>query len=161
TSAASLGTARAGHTANLLGNGTVLVTGGDSVGVRPDGTFSPESLGTAERYDPAANRWLPVAAMPGPRTRHRAILLHSGRVLVVGGTTGPGFTAGYRSVVAYDPEADRWSATGALALGRWAHATAELADGRVVTAGGTTRAGAAAPGPDGAALSATTEILTP
>ena len=159
--AAPLGTPRAGHTATLLLDGTVLVAGGDLVGVRPDGTYRAESLGTAERYDPGTDRWSPAADLPGPRTRHRAVLLHSGRVLVVGGTAGPGFTAGYRSVVGYDPGTDRWTATGVLTVGRWAQATAELADGRVVAAGGTARAGAAAPGPDPASISGATEIFTP
>jgi hypothetical protein len=161
TPTGELGTARAGHQATLLPDGTVLVTGGDAAGRLADGTVRPDSLDTAERYDPAAGSWTPAARMPGPRTRHRSILLRSGRVLVTGGTGGPGFTAGYRNVAAYDPGTDSWTGTGALGLGRWAHATAELADGRVVAAGGIARAGAAAPGPGSAALSASTEIFTP
>jgi N-acetylneuraminic acid mutarotase len=154
-----LGAPRAGHQATLLPDGTVLVTGGD--GRRATGRYRPDSLDTAERYDPATGAWTPAAPMPGPRTRHRAILLRTGRVLVTGGTGGPGFAAGYGSVAVYDPDADRWSTTGALALGRYAHACTELADGRVVVAGGTTRSGATAPGPATSALTTRTEILIP
>jgi hypothetical protein len=163
TPTGELGTPRAGHQATLLPDGTVLVTGGDAAGRQPGGTFRPDSLDTAERYDPGTGRWTPAARMPGPRTRHRSVLLRSGRVLVTGGTGGPAFAAGYRNVAAYDPDTDAWTSTGtgALALGRWAHATAELADGRVVVAGGIARAGAAAPGPGSTALSASTEIFTP
>jgi|GEM_PF-301044 len=161
TAAGSLGTPRVGHQATLLADGTVLVTGGDAAGVDADGVFDPGSRATAERYDPGTDVWSPAASMPGPRTRHRAVLLRSGRVLVAGGTAGPGFTGGYRSVLTYDPVSDRWTETGALALGRWAQATAELADGRVVAAGGTTVDGAAAPGPEAAARTASTEIFTP
>jgi hypothetical protein len=159
TPTGELSTPRAGHQATVLPDGTVLVTGGDAVEPLADGTFRPDSLDTAERYDPDTGVWTPAAPMPGRRTRHRSILLRTGRVLVVGGTGGPGFAAGYRSAALYDPKSGTWTTTGALALGRWAQLTAELADGRIVAAGGIARAGAAAPGP-GSALSATTEIFT-
>jgi len=159
TPTGELVTPRIGHQATLLPDGTVLVTGGD--GRRDGRTYRPDSLDTAERYDPATGTWSAVAPMPGPRSRHRASLLRSGQVLITGGTGGPAFAAGYRSVDLYDPGADRWTASGALAVGRWAHLTVELADGRVVVSGGITRAGAAAPGPDPTALSKITEILIP
>jgi hypothetical protein len=152
TPTGELNTARAGHTASLLPDGSVLVTGGDAAGVRPDGTFSARSLETAERFDPAAGVWAPAAGMPGARTRHRAVLTGTGDVLLAGGTGGPGFTAGYRSVLVYAPALDRWSVTGAMANGRWAHAAVPLTDGRIVVAGGLTA-------PD--QPTASTEIFTP
>jgi hypothetical protein len=152
TPTGELTTPRAGHTATVLPRGGVLVAGGDLTGVRADGTYSARSLDSAERFDPGAGQWTPAARLPGPRTRHRAIALSTGSVLVVGGTTGPGFTAGYRSVVVYDPAHDRWSATGGLTTGRWATAVAELTDGRVVVTGGLTA-------PD--TSTTRTEIFTP
>ncbi|MDN3358542.1 kelch repeat-containing protein [Actinomadura sp. DC4] len=155
-----LSTPRAGHQATLLPGGAVLVTGGDTAGVQDDGTYRPDSLDTAERYHPDTGVWTPAARMPGRRTRHRSVLLRTGRVLVAGGTGGPAFAAGFRNADLYDPKSDTWTTTGALALGRWAQLTAELTDGRIVAAGGIARAGAAAPG-TGPALSAATEIFTP
>jgi hypothetical protein len=161
TPTGELTTARAGHTATVLpggaGAGQVLVAGGDLTGVRADGTYSARSLDSTERFDPATGTWTPAARLPGPRTRHRALLTSdggdsgAGSVLLVGGTTGPGFAAGYRSVAVYDPVHDRWSGTAGLATGRWAAAVAELTDGRIVVAGGLTAPG----GP-----TASTEIFT-
>jgi hypothetical protein len=131
----SLTTARAGHQATLLPDGRVLVTGGEPVPA-PDGTYSPHSLASAELYDLGTGTWSPAADMPGGRSRHRAVLVRTGVVLAIGGTRGPGFGGGYRSVFAYDPGADAWAATGALALGRADLAVAELADQRLLVAGG-------------------------
>ncbi|WP_426502611.1 DUF6603 domain-containing protein [Dactylosporangium sp. McL0621] len=136
TPTGSLAGARAGHSATLLPDHSVLVAGGDTIGLRPDGTFSARSLATAERFTPATGTWHAAAAMPGPRTRHRALLVRTGEVLLTGGTSGPGFTAGYRSVVVYDPGHDRWSPTGGLVNGRRDHAVAQLTDGRIVATGG-------------------------
>jgi hypothetical protein len=99
--------------------------------------------------------------MPGGRGRHRGVLLRSGNVLVTGGTSGPTFSAGYRSAIIYHPATDTWSTTGSLATGRWAHVAVELADGRVLAAGGVTRSGAAAPSPDTAVLASAAEAFTP
>ncbi|MFB9237865.1 DUF6603 domain-containing protein [Plantactinospora siamensis] len=152
TPTGDLGAARAAHTATALPDGTVLVTGGDRVGVRADGSYRAGSLDSAERFDPATGAWTPAASLPGPRTRHRAVALPTGAVLLVGGTSGPGFTAGYRSVTSYDPVRDRWSATGGLTTGRWSAAVADLADGRIVVAGGLVAPGQPTAG---------TEIFTP
>jgi len=62
------------HTATLLQDGTVLVTGGEN--------GSP-LLGT-ERYDPAAGIWRITAFMSTARASHTATLLADGRVLVAG-----------------------------------------------------------------------------
>ena len=160
TPTGSLATARKGHQATLLPDGRVLATGGDAV-VAPDGTFSPHSLDSAELYDPATGQWSPAAAMPGGRALHRGLLTRSGVVLVLGGTAGPELTAGFRSVLTYDPAGDRWTAGSGLLLGRWAAGVVELADDRVLMAGGTAAAGSAAPGPDRVQLAATAEVLIP
>jgi hypothetical protein len=78
---------------------------------------------------------------------------------VIGGA-GTVPTVGYRAVATYDPRTDTWTGTGAAAAGRWDFAAVALADGRVLIAGGHTRAGASAA--SGAATStARTEIFTP
>jgi N-acetylneuraminic acid mutarotase len=151
----SLTTARAGHQATLLTDGRVLVTGGDPVPA-PDGTYSPHSLASAEVYDPHTGTWSPAADMPGGRSRHRAVRARTGAVLVIGGTRGAAFGAGYRSVLAYDPAGDGWVAIGALALGRAGLAIVELADRRVLVAGGLASADPVLPEP-----AATGEVLIP
>jgi hypothetical protein len=89
------------------------------------------------------------------------VLLRSGSVLVLGGTSGPGYAAGFRTVTSYDPAADTWTRTGRLATGRSDFIALELTDGRVLAAGGVALSGAAAPGPGAAFVTATTEIFTP
>lgn len=103
-SAAPMGTARAYHTATLLPNGNVLVTGGDD-GAIGGGSNGPRKLATAERYDPVADRWTTVAPMPIPHTRHTAILLPDGRVFVIGDDN----TIDATKAELYDPATDHWT----------------------------------------------------
>jgi hypothetical protein len=71
---------REGHTATLLNNGQVLISGGDVPGTG--------SLNTAEIYNPAANTFTAVTArMTAPRIFHSATLLNGGTVLITGGAT--------------------------------------------------------------------------
>ena len=81
----SMSVARAYHTATLLLNGRVLVAGGLSS--FDDSGFGVVT-GTTEMYEPATNTWRTSAPMLYPRTFHSAVLLNSGRVLVVGGIDG-------------------------------------------------------------------------
>src|SRR5690242_10624813 len=62
---ATMAIARAGHTATLLPDGRVLVTGG-----------SPY-ITTSEIYDPAQNEWTSVGNMSMSRVGHTATLLRS------------------------------------------------------------------------------------
>jgi hypothetical protein len=73
----SMAIARTGHTATLLQDGRVLVTGGYV------GTLG---LLTAELYNPATGTWSLTGAMTARRLWHTATLLPDGRVLIVGGT---------------------------------------------------------------------------
>ena len=80
----SLATARDFHTATVLNDGTVLVTGGDN----GNGT-----LATAEVYDPIADTFSPTGGMGSTRESHTATLLNGGTVLVNGGAGGGEATA--------------------------------------------------------------------
>jgi len=71
------------HTATLLLDGTVLVTGG---GYAADG--SP--LASAELYDPGSGLWTATASMVVGRVAQTATLLPDGRVLVAGGDMSGG-----------------------------------------------------------------------
>src|SRR5262245_40476599 len=83
----------------------VIVWGGadslvSSTGVTPE----PKADGAA--YNPATDRWRPIAKAPEGRTGHQAFWTGD-RMLVFGGNTGPTENL---SVSAYDPRADRWKA---------------------------------------------------
>ena len=71
----SLDTARYLHTATLLADGRVLVTGGWGWG---------GLLASAEVYNPAAGQWTPTDSLNTGRFWHTATLLADGRVLVTG-----------------------------------------------------------------------------
>lgn len=116
------------HSATLLANGKVLVTGGYSdVG----GNF----LNSSEVYDPAINpatgTWTNTGAMSIARYLHTATLLTNGQVLVVGGKGGP--TA---STEIYYPATGTWTNAGMLNAARSAHTATLLPNGLVLVAGG-------------------------
>src|SRR4029453_4406368 len=72
---ATMGTARARHTATLLNNGTVLIAGGDTAG-------------TAEIFNPTTETFSStLLAMTTPRTGHTATLFSDDSVLLAGGNT--------------------------------------------------------------------------
>ncbi len=89
-----MGTARMDHTATLLVDGRVLVTGGSD---------NSGALASAEVYDPAADSFTSVPAMSGPRTQHAATLLANGKVLVAGGTSNGLGTGALTSAEVYSP----------------------------------------------------------
>lgn len=66
---------RQGHTASMLANGKVLVTGGYN---------GASYLSSTELYDPSTRLWTNVGNMTSARKGHTASLLKSGKVLVTG-----------------------------------------------------------------------------
>ena len=76
--------ARRDHTATLLPNGDVLVTGGYQ---GADGGPVDTYLASAELRDHGTEVWAYVGPMSTPRQGHTATLLSSGAVLVAGGGT--------------------------------------------------------------------------
>jgi hypothetical protein len=96
-----MGTPRDEHTATLLANGKVLVTGGAD-----HGGAGCCYLASAELYDPASGSWTAVGTLPGGG--NTAAHLHDGKVLVVGELIGgPGTFAEL-----YDPGGSTWTTTG-------------------------------------------------
>jgi len=134
----SLATPRTSFTATLLGDGTVLVAGGSPSFAVP--YSNPETLNSAELYDPDSGTWTPTARMVEARYGHTATLLPDGVVLVAGGSSASealGTTLLVTSVELYDPRSGTWTAIQGMLEARWSSHTATLLpDGTVLVAGG-------------------------
>jgi hypothetical protein len=93
--------ARANHTATLLFNGKVLMTGGLSF------TALNAPVASAELYDPSRESFTPTGAMTTARAGHTATLLPNGKVLITGGSRDRPLRA-----EVYDPSTGTFAATG-------------------------------------------------
>ena len=84
--------------------------------------------------------WRLVASMANARRQINATLLPDGKVLVTGGTSGPGFNNTATPVFAaemWDPATERWTTMASAQAPRLYHSAALLLpDGRVLTTGG-------------------------
>jgi len=129
-STGSMNVARINHTATLLANGEVLVTGGNN---NTDGY-----LGSSELYHPSTGKWTLTGSMTAPREGHDAVLLPNGEVLVAGGINATLGTCGtLASAELYNPSTGTWTATGSMTTGRYDFVLMVLANGEVLAAGGT------------------------
>jgi hypothetical protein len=118
-------TERHWHSATLLPDGRVLVTGG---------------LGdaTAEVYDPVTSSFTPTGSMLVARALHTATLLPNGTVLIAGGDRFGNIPTGGATATAeiYDPPKGSFTRTADLAHARFWHAATLLPDGGVLLVGG-------------------------
>ena len=144
---------RAGQTATLLSDGTVLIAGG-ATGV--GGTWT--SLNTAEIYDPTKGTFTCIGgtlggggckpSMQAARWQHTATLLGNGNVLIAGGFDGSaswtlapfGKGAGdagtwtptgtiENTAEVYDPTGQTFTATGPMTAARFGHTATLLTTG--------------------------------
>lgn len=131
--AGALEVARTQHTATLLLDGRVLVTGG-----RPED--ATVALASTELFDVRRGRWSPGPPMRTARAGHTATRLLDGRVLVVGGTApaddGSSRFEALASAEVFDPASGTWTEVVSLAEARNGHTATLLADGRVLIVGG-------------------------
>jgi large repetitive protein len=146
TATGSMASRRIGHTATLLPNGKVLITGGEV----EQGMDKPNEK-SAELYDPATGAFSPTGAMSKPREGHTATLLANGKVLIAGGTTA--YVTGHlASAELYDPATGAFIATGQMTTARTGHTATLLANGKVLLAGGA---------PDGMTMTESAELYDP
>ena len=124
TATGVLGTRRRAHTATLLPNGKVLVTGGYGQG--------NSAMNNAELYDPLTGIWGPVNSMRVRRAFHTATLLPNGHVLVAGGENNGLVTR----TETYDPATGIWTEAGLLNAVHSRHTATLLLSGRVLVVGG-------------------------
>ena len=124
---------RYGHTMTLLENGKVLIAGGETC----SSSTSCNAQNTAEIYDPVAGTFTATGLLNAARFNASAVMLSSGKVLIVGGFNGSTYPA---TAEVYDPVAGTFSTTGSLNTPR-ANATAnwlENSGDMVLIAGGST-----------------------
>jgi N-acetylneuraminic acid mutarotase len=124
---------RASHTATLLTDGRVLVTGGSTVSSAAAKGYVNNA--SAEIYDSVANTWTATPPMSVARSHHTATLLPDGKVLVVGGENALYLVEASAEI--YDPVANTWTATRAAPVSaRSQHTATLLPSGLVLIAGG-------------------------
>jgi len=124
-STGSLAAGRYGHSATLLPNGKVLVTGG---------TGTAGALDSAELFDLVSGTFAAAnGAMQSPRTAHTATLLANGSVLLAGGANGGSLA----SAELFNPATGLFTTTaGSLVAARSQHSATLLPSGKVLLAGG-------------------------
>lgn len=129
----SMSSGRKNHTATLLGNRKVLVTGGMA---------GKLFLSSAELYEPSTDNFSSAGTMPlGDRAFHEATLLLDGKVLLIGGRNGGGILS---STELYDPGSNTWitsPATASMSTARSLHAAARPQNGKVLVTGGRDNSG--------------------
>ena len=115
------------HTATLLLDGRVLVTGGFVA-------IDESTTASAEIYDPATGQFTAAGTMQTGRTAHSAIRLTDGRVLVVGGVQATTVTD------LFEPRTNTWMAGPTAAVAIDSTATL-LRNGKVLIFGGQNASG--------------------
>lgn len=126
---------RAFHTATLLNDGRVLITGGLTTGLT--------SLGSAEIYDPATGQFTLTGSMTVARNYHAAVLLQDGTVLITGGSSGSANNPSLTSAEIFGPGTGTFALTKdpssglttVMGSGHSKHTATLLLSGNVLIAG--------------------------
>jgi hypothetical protein len=122
--AGTMANTRYNHSAVVLDDNTVLVTGGFGV--------DPKS---AEIYAPTTDSWSSATGMTSARTLHTSTKLLDGRILVAGGYDG---TKALNTIEIYTPASNSWTAPSdskVLNTARAMHTSSLLSDGDVLFIG--------------------------
>ena len=127
TQVASLPAARHHHTAAVV-DGKIYVVGG----IFHDDEGEKVATGLVEMYDPAADSWQQMAAMPTVRHSHASAVM-DGKIYVSGGFTTLGELSD--AFEAYDPVTNTWATLASLSEVRVDHASAAF-NGKLYVFGG-------------------------
>ena len=128
TTTGNMTNARYYHTASILSNGKVLVTGGNSIG---------GLLSSAELYDSSTGIWTTTGDMVKARYFHTASVLSNGKILVTGGADNSGaLNNALNSAEMYDPSTSIWTTTGNMTNARYYHTASILSNGKVLVTDG-------------------------
>jgi hypothetical protein len=116
---------RSAHTANLLGSGKVLLTGGQDV--------NGQALASVELFDLNGGSFGALGSMTTARARHAATTLGSGDVLVEGGfdTSNPPLL----TAEIFNSNTEAFAAISSMSVARASHTATLLNDGTVLVAG--------------------------
>jgi len=139
TSAGSLISDRAQHTATLLANGQVLIAGGWNGHAADAADDPPWDPLFAELYDPASGNFTATSTMSTTRIGHSAIRLPNGKILILGGIPNPQNLhqpVNPRYAELYDPTAHTFSPVGNLTVSQAGYSSTLLTNGKVLLAGG-------------------------
>ncbi len=139
TSAGSLISDRAQHTATLLANGQVLIAGGWNGHAADAADDPPWDPLFAELYDPASGNFTATSTMSTTRIGHSAIRLPNGKILILGGIPNPQNLhqpVNPRYAELYDPTAHTFSPVGNLTLSQTGYSATLLTNGKILIAGG-------------------------
>jgi N-acetylneuraminic acid mutarotase len=113
--------------ATALDNGRVLLSGGQTAGVRTANCFL---------FDPVLNTVTATGSLPITLDAHSTIKLQNGNVLTAGGYTTTGGNADTLNCYLYNTVAGTWSLTGTLPFARRYPISILLNSGRVLLTGG-------------------------
>jgi len=125
--------ARARLSATRLSDGRVLLAGGETASATEVG------VDAWEIWDPASGGIVASGALAERRTRHRAVLLADGKVLLAGGarTDSPGAPLYSRATAeVFDPSAPGSASAPSMGVARAGLEATLLPDGRVLVTGG-------------------------
>lgn len=132
-----LGGTRVGASAVNLADGRVLIVGGSA-----SSESAPIQRASAEIYDPETGTWNPAGTLATARTGFAVVALPDGGALVASGFGGLRTTTAYEplsTVERFDPVSNTWSPAADLPVPVSGASGIQLADGRVLLAGGSVR----------------------